>query len=143
VIRIKISSLMVLDQDEALDFYVDKLGLEVASDIQQGPVRWLTVRVPGEPDHEIYLQLPAPPAMDADTAERVRELLTKGAIGFLALTTDDCRGLYETLKARGVKDFVQEPTEHFYGIDMGLRDPFGNQIKVLQPAALPEKVPAG
>jgi catechol 2,3-dioxygenase-like lactoylglutathione lyase family enzyme len=141
--QIKISSIMVLDQDEALDFYVNKLGLEVASDIQQGPVRWLTVRVPGDPDHEIYLQKPGPPAMDEATAEKVRELVTKGAIGFVAFTTDDCKGLYETLKARGVKDFIQEPTEHFYGVDMGVRDPFGNNIRILQPAAVPQEVPAG
>ena len=102
--QIKISSIMVLDQDEALDFYVNKLGLEVASDIQQGPVRWLTVRVPGDHGHEIYLQEPGPPALDEATADKVRELVTQGAIGFVAFTTDDCKGLYETLKARGVKD---------------------------------------
>jgi catechol 2,3-dioxygenase-like lactoylglutathione lyase family enzyme len=126
--------IFVLDQDEAIDFYVNKLGLELANDVQQGPVRWLTVRVPGQPMPEIYLQEPAPPALDQATADQVRELVTKGALGFLALITDDCRKTAETLHARGV-EFIQEPTEHFYGIDCGIRDPFGNQIRILQPAA--------
>ena len=124
----------VLDQDEALDFYVNKLGLEVASDFQQGPVRWLTVRVPGQPIVEIYLEKPGPPATDEATAEQVRELISKGAIGWLAFQTDDCRALYEELRSRGVTDFTQEPTDHFYGTDMGVRDPFGNAIRILQPA---------
>jgi catechol 2,3-dioxygenase-like lactoylglutathione lyase family enzyme len=140
--RINISTLIVLDQDEALDFYVNKLGLEVANDIQQGPVRWLTVRVPGDPDHEIYLQKPGPPAMDEATADQVRELVSKGAIGWVALLTDDCKALYKTIAARGVKDFTQEPTEHFYGTDMGIRDPFGNHIRILQPAAAKQTVAA-
>ena len=132
--KLQISALMVLDQEQALDFYVNKLGLEVANDIKQGPVRWLTVRVPGDPDHEIYLQLPAPPALDEGTAAQVRELVSKGAIGFVAFITEDCRALYETLRSRGVEDFTQEPTDHFYGVDMGVRDPFGNHIRILQPA---------
>jgi uncharacterized glyoxalase superfamily protein PhnB len=71
---------------------------------------------------------------DDATAEQLRELITKGAMGSLVIQTDDARGLYETLKARGVTDFTQEPTDHFYGTDMGIRDPFGNAIRVLQPA---------
>ena len=136
ITRLNVISLKVLDQDEALDFYVNKLGLEVAQDIEQGPVRWLTVRVPGDPSTEIYLETPAPPVMDPATAEQVRELLAKGAVGWIAFETDDVRGLYETLKARGVSDFIQEPTNHFYGTDMGIRDPFGNGIRILQPAKL-------
>ncbi|GAC1334769.1 MAG: VOC family protein [Chloroflexota bacterium] len=126
--------IFVLDQDEAVDFYVNKLGLELASDVQQGPTRWVTVRVPGQPAPEIFLEAPGPPAMDEATAAQIRELLTRGAMSFtLALTTDDCRKTYETLKARGV-EITQEPMEHFYGIDCGVRDPFGNQIRILQPA---------
>jgi catechol 2,3-dioxygenase-like lactoylglutathione lyase family enzyme len=129
--------LFVLDQDEALEFYVGKLGFEVAADIKQGPVRWLTVSAPGQPGHQIYLEKPTAPAMSEATAEQVRDLLTKGALGFVALQTDDCRKLYEAWKARGV-EFTQEPVEHFYGIDCGVRDPFGNQIRVLQPARAPQ-----
>ena len=132
--KLNVVSIKVLDQDEALDFYVNKLGLEAAQDFNQGPVRWLTVRVPGDPDTEIYLEKPEPPAYDEATASELRELITKGAMGSLVIQTDDARALYETLKARGVTDFTQEPTDHFYGTDMGIRDPFGNAIRVLQPA---------
>jgi uncharacterized glyoxalase superfamily protein PhnB len=128
------SKLFVLDQDQALDFYARKLGFEVTSDIKQGPVRWLTVSAPGQPGHQIYLEVPAPPSLSEETAEQVRDLLTKGALGFIAMQTDDCRGLFERWKANGV-EFTQEPIDHFYGTDFGARDPFGNQIRVLQPAA--------
>jgi catechol 2,3-dioxygenase-like lactoylglutathione lyase family enzyme len=131
---LNVTAIKVLDQDEALDFYVNKLGLEVGQDFQQGPVRWLTVRVPGDLETEIYLEKPAPPAYDEATAEQLRELITKGAVGWVAFQADDVRSLYETLKERGVTDFTQEPTDHFYGTDMGVRDPFGNAIRILQPA---------
>jgi catechol 2,3-dioxygenase-like lactoylglutathione lyase family enzyme len=140
VTRLAVTSVKVLDQNEALDFYVNKLGLEVGQDIKQGPFRWLTVRFPGHPDVEIFLEEPGPPVHDQATAEQLRELITKGAMGSLVFYTDDARGLYETLKARGVTDFTQEPTEHAYGIDMGIRDPFGNAIRILQPAVAGEKV---
>ena len=136
ITKLNVVSIKVLDQEEALDFYVNKLGLEKAQDFQQGPVRWLTVRVPGDPDTEIYLETPGPPMHDEATAEQLRELITKGAVGWLAFQTDDVRGLYETLMERGVSDFTQEPTDHFYGTDMGIRDPFGNAIRILQPAAV-------
>ena len=139
---LKVVSIKVLDQDQALDFYVNKLGLEVAQDFQQGPVRWLTVRVPGDTDTEIYLERPEPPAYDEATAAELRELVTKGAIGWVAFQTEDCRALYETLRERGVSDFTQEPTDHFYGTDMGVRDPFGNAIRILQPAQAAREVPA-
>jgi catechol 2,3-dioxygenase-like lactoylglutathione lyase family enzyme len=132
--NLNVTAIKVLDQDEALDFYVNKLGLEVAQDFQQGPVRWLTVRVPGDSDTEIYLEKPAPPVYDEATVSELRELIAKGAIGWVAFQTEDCRGLYQSLKARGVTDFTQEPTDHFYGTDMGIRDPFGNAIRILQPA---------
>jgi uncharacterized glyoxalase superfamily protein PhnB len=136
-----VTRIFVLDQDEALDFYGRKLGLEVSNDFEQGPTRWLTVRVPGQPGPDIYLEEPGPPATDEATAQQIRDLVTKGALGWLALTTDDCRGTYETLVARGV-EIMQEPTEHFYGTDMGVRDPFGNQIRILQPAHVPQEAEA-
>jgi uncharacterized glyoxalase superfamily protein PhnB len=79
--------------------------------------------------------------MDDATAEQIRDLVTKGALGFLALTTDDCRKTYEALKARGA-EITQEPTDHFYGTDMGVRDPFGNQIRILQPAVMSQEASA-
>ena len=142
ITKLNVTSIKVLDQDEALDFYVNKLGLELGQDFPQGPIRWLTVRVPGDPDTEIYLEKPGPPAQDEATAAQLRELIAKGAIGFIAFQTEDVRGLYETLKARGVTDFTQEPTDHFYGTDMGIRDPFGNAIRILQPANVPQKTMA-
>ena len=132
ITRLNATSVKVLDQDEALDFYVNKLGLEKGQDIKQGNFRWLTVRVPGD-STEIFLEEPGPPVHDEATAEQLRELITKGAMGALVFNTDDARALYETLKARGVTDFTQEPTDHFYGTDMGVRDPFGNAIRILQP----------
>jgi catechol 2,3-dioxygenase-like lactoylglutathione lyase family enzyme len=130
---ITISQIYVLDQDEALDFYVGKLGLEVNTDADLGFMRWLTVNVPGEPDREILLERPGPPALDDSTAEQVRELITKGATGgWIGFTTDDVRKTYEDLRAKGV-EFTQEPVEQSYGTDVGLRDPFGNAIRILQP----------
>ncbi|WP_328432444.1 VOC family protein [Streptomyces sp. NBC_00453] len=127
------SQIYVLDQDEALDFYVGKLGLEVNTDADLGFMRWLTVNVPGRPNREVLLERPGPPRLSEETAEQVRDLLTKGATGgFLIFSTDDCRKTYETLKAKGV-EFTEEPTERPYGIDCGLRDPFGNSIRFTQP----------
>ncbi|GAB3966799.1 VOC family protein [Plantactinospora veratri] len=127
------SQIYVLDQDEALDFYVGKLGLEVNTDTDLGIMRWLTVNVPGEPERQILLTTPGPPVLSEETAQQVRELLTKGATGgWLIFSVDDCRKTYETLLARGV-EFTEEPTERPYGIDCGLRDPFGNSIRFTQP----------
>jgi len=129
---LNVASIYVLDKEEALDFYVNKLGLEKGNDVRQGDYRWLTVRVPGEGATEISLEQPGAPLHDEATAAQLRELISKGALGGLVFITDDARSLYETLKARGVTDFTQEPTEHFYGTDMGVRDPFGNHIRILQ-----------
>ena len=130
--NIRLSALFVLDQDEALDFYVGKLGLEVANDVDLGFMRWLTVQVPGDPDREVLLENPGPPSMDDATAEQVRELITKGATGgWLGFTTDDCRKTYEELLAKGL-EFTEEPTERGYGIDCALRDPFGNVVRITQ-----------
>ncbi|MBW8481133.1 VOC family protein [Actinomadura parmotrematis] len=128
------SHIYVLDQDEALDFYVGKLGLEVNSDVDMGFMRWLTVNVPGQPDREILLERPGAPALSDETAAQVRDLVTKGAMGVAAIfTTDDCRKTYDELRARGV-EFTEEPTERPYGIDCALRDPFGNHVRITQRA---------
>jgi catechol 2,3-dioxygenase-like lactoylglutathione lyase family enzyme len=135
--NIRISSIFVLDQDEALEFYVGKLGLEVNTDADLGFMRWLTVSVPGQPEREILLEKPGPPAHDEATAQQVREAVTKGAGGgWIGFNTDDCRATYEELLAKGV-EFTQEPTEQSYGIDCGLRDPFGNAIRIAQLATAP------
>lgn len=131
ITHLNVATVFVLDKDEALDFYVNKLGLEKGNDVRQGDYRWLTVRVPGGTT-EINLEQPGPPLHDDATAAQIRELVSKGALGGLVLLTDDARGLYEALKSRGVTDITQEPTDHFYGTDMGIRDPFGNAIRILQ-----------
>ncbi|MFI1192835.1 MULTISPECIES: VOC family protein [unclassified Micromonospora] len=126
------SQIYVLDQDEALDFYVGKLGMEVNTDQDLGFMRWLTVNLPGDPEREILLETPGSPALDPATAEQVRELLTKGALGgYLFMTTDDAHKTYEDLVAKGV-EITDEPTERPYGIDFGVRDPFGNKIRIGQ-----------
>jgi catechol 2,3-dioxygenase-like lactoylglutathione lyase family enzyme len=132
----------VLDQDEALDFYVGKLGMVVNTDADLGVMRWLTVNFPDQPDLQLVLMLPGPPAYDDDTAAQIRELVTKGAAGGgMIFETDDCRGTYESLKAEGV-EFTQEPVERFYGTDCGLRDPFGNSIRFTQPPDGPVVIPS-
>jgi catechol 2,3-dioxygenase-like lactoylglutathione lyase family enzyme len=138
IAKLNVASIMVLDKDQALDFYVNKLGLEKGNDVKQGSYRWLTVRVPGDTT-EISLEQPGPPLHDEATAEQIRELVTKGALGGLVFISDDVRGLYETLKSRGVNDFTQEPIDHFYGTDMGVRDPFGNAIRILQQKKVAQK----
>ncbi len=130
--RLNVTTIYVLDKDEALDFYVDKLGLEKGNDVTQGDYRWLTVRTPGDAPTEISFEVPGAPLHDDATAAQLRELLAKGALGGLVFITDDARGLYDSLRDKGFDDFTQEPTENFYGTDMGLRDPFGNHIRVLQ-----------
>ena len=139
ITRLNVASIYVLDKDEALDFYVNKLGLEKGNDVRQGDYRWLTVRVPGQEGTEISLEQPGAPLHDEATAAQLRELITKGAMNGLVFITDDARGLYGTLKARGVTDFTQEPTDHFYGTDMGIRDPFGNAIRILQQGKVAEQ----
>jgi len=132
------STIYVLDQDDALDFYTGALGFEVAADIDLGFMRWLTIHVPGDPDREILLEKPGPPAMDDTTAAQVADLLTKGSVGGgLFLTTDDAQATYETLRERGV-DIHDEPTQRPYGIDFGIRDPFGNSIRIGQMFENPE-----
>lgn len=129
---INISNVLVLDQNEALDFYVGKLGLEVSNDVDFGFMRWLTVRVPGGSGPEILLEVPAPPSMDPETAAQVREIVTKGATGFtVGFITTDAQAMYEALKSKGVQ-ITDEPTKRDYGTDFGIRDPFGNHIRIVQ-----------
>lgn len=124
-------TLWVTDQDEALEFYVGKLGLEVHADVQLDFMRWVTVGVPGESQQQIVLAPLAPPLVDPENAERARDLLSKGLMGNFILSTPDCRATYERLLAAGV-EFTQEPVEQPYGIDCAARDPFGNEIRIAE-----------
>jgi catechol 2,3-dioxygenase-like lactoylglutathione lyase family enzyme len=125
----------VHDQDEALAFYTEKLGLEVREDVtvpELGNFRWLSVGVPGQSDVSITLMaVPGPPVFDEETRKQILALVSKGAATGLFFSSDDVQATYEDLKGRGV-EFQQEPTEQPYGIDAGFRDPSGNSMRVAQ-----------
>ena len=135
MIKIANAHLWVNDQDEALEFYTQKLGMEVRIDVtmpELGNFRWLTVGPAGQPDVSIVLMgIPGPPVMDVETADQVRSLMAKGFAGTVFLTTDDCQASYEELKGRGV-EFSEPPEDRPYGIDSGFRDPSGNSIRITQ-----------
>jgi uncharacterized glyoxalase superfamily protein PhnB len=136
VINISTTQLWVNDQDEALEFWTKKVGMEVRSDVtlpEMGDFRWLTVGPADQPDIAIVLMaIPGPPVMDETTAQQVRDLMSKGFAGTVFLRTDDVRAAYEELKGRGV-EFTEEPEERPYGIDSGFRDPSGNSARLTQP----------
>ncbi len=127
--------LWVHDQDEALAFYTQKLGMEVRADVtlaEMGDFRWLAVGPAGNPDVSIVLMaIPGPPIMDSETTAQVEDLMAKGFAGTVFLATDDCQAAYEELKGRGV-EFVDGPEERPYGIDSSFRDPSGNHIRLTQ-----------
>ena len=134
MIKIASAQVWVHDQDEALAFYTQRLGMEVRADVTlpEMDFRWLTVGPAGQPDVSIVLMaIPGPPVMDAETAEQVRALMAKGFAGTIFLTTDDCHAAYEALRARGV-EFVDPPEERPYGIDSSFRDPSGNHMRLTQ-----------
>jgi catechol 2,3-dioxygenase-like lactoylglutathione lyase family enzyme len=130
------TTIWVLDQDEALEFYTEKLGFELNTDATMDDFRWLTVNPPGQPEHELVLLVPGPPMMDEEAAEQVKALVAKGALGAGAFETDDCRATYADLSARGVS-FLSEPAERFYGIEATFRDNSGNWFSMTQHANAP------
>ena len=135
MIKVSNTQLWVHDQEEALAFYTEKVGMEIRAYVtlpEMGGFRWLTVGPPGQEDVSIVLMaIPGPPVMDEATTEVVESLIAKGFCGTVFLTTDDCRAEYESLKARGV-EFSEAPEERPYGIDSGFRDPSGNSIRLTQ-----------
>jgi catechol 2,3-dioxygenase-like lactoylglutathione lyase family enzyme len=135
MLRITHAQVWVHDQDEALAYYTEKVGMEVREDVtlpELGGFRWLSVGPPSQPDVAIVLMLvPGPPVFDEDTAAKVREITAKGAASGIFFATDDCRAAYEEMKARGV-EFTEEPAERPYGIDAGFRDPSGNSFRLVQ-----------
>jgi catechol 2,3-dioxygenase-like lactoylglutathione lyase family enzyme len=130
------TTIWVLDQDEALEFYTELLGFEVNTDATMDDFRWLTVNPPGRPEHELVLIVPGPPMMDEESAEQVKALVAKGALGAGAFETDDCRAMYAELSGRGVT-FLSEPTERFYGIEATFRDNSGNWFSMTQRTEVP------
>jgi catechol 2,3-dioxygenase-like lactoylglutathione lyase family enzyme len=136
MLKLAYAQLWVHDQDEALAFYTEKLGMEVRRDVtlpELGNFRWLVVAPPDQEDVGLVLMaIPGPPVFEAETAEQLRALLAKGAAGTAFLTTDDCRASYEELRGRGV-EFTEEPEERPYGVDCGFRDPSGNSLRLTEP----------
>ena len=128
---IDVVGLYVRDQDEALAFYVDKLGFRVHTDVGNGGYRWLTVQHPDQPSFQLGLFTPGPPMLDAATAQAVRAIVAKGAMPPLVLTVDDCRAAHARMQALGV-EFTQEPVERYGTVDAGFRDPSGNGWKMIQ-----------
>ena len=135
MIKIATAQLWVHDQAEALDFWTNKVGMEVRADVtvpEMGDFRWLTVGPAGQEDVTIVLMaIPGPPVLDEQTAEDVRSLMSKGFAGTVFLTTEDCQKSYEELSGRGV-EFTEKPEERPYGIDAGFRDPSGNSVRLTQ-----------
>jgi catechol 2,3-dioxygenase-like lactoylglutathione lyase family enzyme len=129
---IQVVGLYVRDQDEALAFYIEKLGFKVHTDVRNGDFRWLTVQHPEQPSFQLGLFVPGPPVHDAATAQALQAILAKGAMPPLVLMVDDCRGAYERMRASGV-EFTQDPVDRYGNVDAGFRDPSGNGWKMVQP----------
>jgi catechol 2,3-dioxygenase-like lactoylglutathione lyase family enzyme len=123
--------LYVRDQEEAVEFYVKKLGFRIHTDVKNGSYRWLTVQHPDQPSFQLGLFAPESPMLDAATAKTLREIVAKGAMPPLVLEVDDCRAAHDRLRARGV-EFTQEPTERYGSVDAGFRDPSGNGWKMIE-----------
>jgi catechol 2,3-dioxygenase-like lactoylglutathione lyase family enzyme len=126
-----VAGLYVRDQDEALDFYVEKLGFCVHTDARNGDYRWLTVQHPDQPSFQLGLFKPQPPTVDDSTAQTLSEVVAKGAMPPLVFVVDDCRGAYDEFRKRGV-EFTQEPIERYGSVDASFRDPSGNGWKMIQ-----------
>ncbi|MBS0447619.1 MAG: VOC family protein [Proteobacteria bacterium] len=128
---IEVAGLYVRDQDEALAFYVGKLGFKVHTDVRNGDYRWLTVQHADQPSFQLGLYVPGPPVHDAATADALRALVAKGAMPPLVLRVADCRAEHARLKTQGV-EFTQEPTDRYGTVDAGFRDPSGNGWKMIE-----------
>ncbi|CAN7627488.1 VOC family protein [Pseudoduganella sp. LjRoot289] len=128
---IEVAGLYVRDQDEALAFYVDKLGFQVHTDVRNGDYRWLTVQHPEQPSFQLGLYVPGPPTHDEATAQTLRAMVAKGAMPPLVLVVDDCRAAYEKMREKGV-EFTQAPVDRYGTVDAGFRDPSGNGWKMIQ-----------
>jgi len=128
---VEVVGLYVRDQDEALAFYVGKLGFVVHTDVRNGDYRWLTVQHPEQPSFQLGLFVPGPPVLDAATAQALHALVAKGAMPPLVLTVDDCRAAYDRLLGRGV-EFTQAPEDRYGSVDASFRDPSGNGWKMIQ-----------
>lgn len=128
---VQVVGIYVRDQDEALSFYVDKLGFRVHTDVRNGDYRWLTVEMPSQPGFQLGLYVPGPPVHDPSTAQTLQAMVAKGAMPPLVLSVDDCRAEYDRLLGLGV-EFTQEPVDRYGNVDAGFRDPSGNGWKMIE-----------
>ena len=128
---VEVVGLYVRDQNEALAFYVEKLGFRVHTDVGSGDYRWLTVQHPEQPSFQLGLFIPGPPVHDAATTQTLRAMVAKGAMPPMVLVVNDCRAACEQMRAKGV-EFTQEPVDRFGTVDAGFRDPSGNGWKLIQ-----------
>lgn len=128
---VEVVGVYVRDQDEAVTFYVEKLGFKIHTDVKNGEYRWLTVQHPEQPSFQLGLFLPGPPVLDAGTAQSVKSIVAKGAMPPLVMVVDDCRKTYDRLRTKGV-EFTQEPVDRYGTVDAGFRDPSGNGWKLIQ-----------
>jgi catechol 2,3-dioxygenase-like lactoylglutathione lyase family enzyme len=129
--QVQVAGIYVRDQDEALAFYVDKLGFQVHTDARNGEYRWLTVQHSDQPTCQLGLFMPGPPVHDAATAQTLRAMVAKGAMPPLVLVVDDCRAAYDRMRTKGV-EFTQEPMDRYGTVDAGFRDPSGNGWKMIE-----------
>jgi len=125
--------LAVHDQDAALAFYRDTLGLEVRNDIDLGVMRWLTVGAPSQPDLEIGLLVPGGPGSTPADIEAAIEVTRKGIMPGLIFAVADVDATFEELQGKGVEVY-QEPMDQSYGRDCAFADPSGNHIRFTQSA---------
>jgi catechol 2,3-dioxygenase-like lactoylglutathione lyase family enzyme len=128
---VQVAGLYVRDQDEALAFYVEKLGFRIHTDVRNGDYRWLTVQHPDQPSFQLGLFKPGPPGLDAATAQTLQAMVAKGAMPPLVLVVDNCRAAYDRMRACGV-EFIQEPVDRYGTVDAGFRDPSGNGWKMIE-----------
>lgn len=129
--RMSHATIYVKDQEKAKNFYIDKLGFELRTDMTMGDFRWLTVAPKEQPDLEIVLLTPGGPMFDEETVKRIFELQDRGAMGAGVFHTKDCRKTFEELKVKGV-EFMSPPQERPYGVEATFKDDSGNWFSLTQ-----------
>ena len=126
-----VAGIYVHDQEEALEFYVEKLGFSVHTDARNGDYRWLTVQLPDQPSFQLGLFKPQPPTVDDASAQTLGQMVAMGAMPPLVMIVEDCRASFEAMRGRGV-EFTQEPVERYGAVDASFRDPSGNGWKMIE-----------
>jgi len=133
ITRMSHATIYVMDQDQALEFYRDKLGFKVNTDVtMDGGFRWLTVSPADQSNFEIILMEPKPGFMfEEEAANQLRALVTGGKLGAGVFNTHNCQATYDELSAKGV-EFLSPPAQRPYGIEAIFRDNSGNWFSLTQ-----------